>query len=102
MPFLQMRDLRLREVQELAKGRPAAKWKISDSNQFYLLPKPSFVSLHRAASRTRCTQKRHSERGSARQTDGLPDQLLLRGLTARVNELFKAQEKCFFFLIYGG
>lgn len=44
-----MRNLRLREVQELAKGHPAAKWKISDSNQFYLLPKPSFVSLHRTA-----------------------------------------------------
>lgn len=48
MPFLQTRDPRLREVQELVKGHPAAKQKINDSNGFCLLPKPSCVSLHRA------------------------------------------------------
>lgn len=53
MLFLQVRDLRLREVQELVTGHPAAKWKISDSNQFCLPPKPSCVSLHRAAFQKR-------------------------------------------------
>lgn len=52
MPFVQTRDLRLREVQELAKGGPAAKWKINDSNQLGLWPSPP-VSLHHAAFQKR-------------------------------------------------
>lgn len=53
MPFLQTRDPRLREVQELVKGHPAAKWKTNDSKGFCLLSKPSCVSLHRAAFQKR-------------------------------------------------
>lgn len=92
-----MGDLRLREIQELAKGHPAAKWKISDSNQFCLQPKPCRVSLHRAAFQKRAHTST-SLRKEFCKADRLPDKMRLRGLPARVNELVKVWAK--WFLIY--
>lgn len=51
--LLQMRDLRLREVQELAQGHPAAKWKVTESNQLCRQPKPSGTCLQCAAFQKR-------------------------------------------------
>lgn len=86
-----MRDLRIREVQELAKGHCAVKWNINDANQFCLLPKPSPVSLHHAAFQKRaytspslCKEFCKTNRWTARQDAAQP---------ARVNELFKAWAK---------
>lgn len=90
-----MRDLRLREVQELAKGHPAAKWKISDSNQFCLLLKPSRIPLHRAAFQKRAPTSTSLCKEFCK-TDGQPDEMLLRGLTARGNELLQEQAKWLF------
>lgn len=92
-----MKDLRLTEVHELAKGHPAAKWKISDSNHFCLQPKPSRGSLHHAAFQKRahisislCKEFCKTDTWTARRDT------LLRGLTARGEELVKEQAKWLF------
>lgn len=72
--FLQVRDLSLREVQELARGHPAVTCKITDSNQICLWPKLSCAPLLTVLS-----PSLHREFCKDRQLDGLPDEGPLRG-----------------------
>lgn len=70
-----------------------------DSSQFCLWPTQALQS----SSAPRClpqegAYKHITARSSARQTDGLPDKMLLRGLPARAIELFKMWQSRF--LIY--
>ena len=77
-----MKDLRLREVQELAKDHPAIKWKISALISLVCRPSPPVFPCTERPSKRGHTQAHPFAKRSARQADGLPDEALLRGLTA--------------------